>query len=335
MGATSTTAGLPTADAVIFNETFQTRFNEVLQQNANAFNGASGGALQLTGRDIMGWYEQQDQTDLIPNLVKERDPDSLSVTTDDKLQQTQKSGVKVFRRSQVANAHSYFRLKGQDPGELAIKVAEQLAVAQILDYLNTLITAIDAAIPNLAATAGTDDREVDHTGNTFKPEYINDARALMGDQGEGFNVVITHSKPWYDNRANQIADKHFQLTSNMIVFGGSPGYLGSIVIVTDSAALVDTVPIPDVYKTLVLRAGAAEAVVTNAIELLIERLSGQENLVTRFQGEWDWLLSFMGYSWNEGAGGTKPANTALGTPANWTQTATDIKNTMGVRILTD
>ena len=69
-------------DFVIYEDQFFAGVTEVLEQNTDAFNAASGGAIQLITQAKLGDYEQQAFVSSISGLVARRVTTSVSAATD-------------------------------------------------------------------------------------------------------------------------------------------------------------------------------------------------------------------------------------------------------------
>ena len=104
--------------------------------------------------------------------------------------------------------------------------------------------------------------------------------------------------------------------------------LGRPVVVTDSPALLAG----GNYSTLGLVAGAATVEESEGQTIMFEPVTGKENLVYRFQGEYAYNVGCLGFKWKKEAG-ENPADTALAAPANWTKNVSSDKLTAGCRLL--
>jgi hypothetical protein len=108
-----------------------------------------------------------------------------------------------------------------------------------------------------------------------------------------------------------------------------PG-LGRPILVTDSASLINTTPNPDQYFILGLTAGGVQLIDTETNDLIIDDVTGLEQLVRRYQGEYAFNVGIKGFQWDVTNGGSNPAAAALGTGSNWDKVVTDNKDTAGV-----
>ncbi|MEM8495225.1 MAG: major capsid protein, partial [Planctomycetota bacterium] len=106
------------------------------------------------------------------------------------------------------------------------------------------------------------------------------------------------------------------------------GTLGRPIIVTDSPVLY-TDATRDSYSVLGLTPMAAECVVSESDDLLIERVGGNENITYRYQWEGAWTAKVKGYAYQTTAG-TNPTDATLALTSSWSKVVTDDKDTAGV-----
>ena len=79
-----------------------------------------------------------------------------------------------------------------------------------------------------------------------------------------------------------------------------------------------------------LVAGAVEVENSEQQEIVVQDVTGLENLVVRFQGEYAYNLGIMGFKWDMSNGGVNPDATAVATAGNWDSVATSFKDYAGV-----
>jgi len=317
------------SDFIIYHDEFFGGMVEILQQNAEAFNEASSGAIRLVTMAHRGDYEKESFFKSIAALVSRRDPTSTSGVTDTALTQGERVGVKLNRRiGPVSDTLDAFRKIAEDPSEFSFLLGQQIGPAVAIEYLNSSLTALSAAIGAVAAL------NYDHTAvgsGTLSHTALVRGLSKFGDRASRVIAWVMHSKPYFDLIENAIADKIFE-EAGLVVYGGQPGTLGKPVIVTDDAALTNTTPDPDEYYILGLVEGAAEASESEQREIVTDTITGEENLRYRIQGEYAFNLKLKGYTWDVTNGGANPNAAALGTGSNWDKVASDNKLTAGIRI---
>jgi len=140
---------------------------------------------------------------------------------------------------------------------------------------------------------------------------------------------------YFDLVLDQVAANITPL-SNFNIATGTPVTLNRPVIITDSASLKTQLTSPDLdnYFTLGLTAGAVEVENTEEQEIVVQDVTGNENLSVRWQGEYAYNLGLKGFKWDVGNGGANPTATNVGTGTNWDTHFTDVKNRAGVVAMT-
>ena len=72
--------------------------------------------------------------------------------------------------------------------------------------------------------------------------------------------------------------------------------------------------------------------VTETSDIVIDDVTGLENIITRLQGEFAYNVGVKGFKYDVGNGAANPNATALGTGSNWDLAASDLKSVAGVVI---
>jgi len=310
----------------IYEEQFYAGFSEVLEENANIFNEQSAGAIRLVPRRLIGNYEQGSFFTNITDLVTRRDLTSVASATDQAAQMDELVSVKVARKiGPVANTLDSFRKIGRDQQELSFVLGQQIGQAVGINYVSAVVTSLVAAMGG-QANARTFTAEA-----TTTPTHTHLANMLagMGDRSDRIVAWVMHSKSYWDLVGQAIADNVYEV-AGVTIYTGNVASFGRPVIVTDNAALIDTVPATDEYKVLALVAGAAEVTESEEREIVGEMVTGLEQLVFRLQGEYSFNLGMRGYKWDMANGGANPLDAALGTASNWDFVMDDVKSGPGV-----
>lgn len=318
------------SDFKIYPEQYYGGMYESIAQNINAFNGASNNALVLTNENIKGHYEYESFISF-KDIVSRRDITSTGSATDLSLAQSEFVNVKLNRiLGPVAQTIDAWKKIDEDPEVMSFILGQMAAEQKTKDYLNSLLLAVEAAID------GQSDLKYDATGETTKTlthSHLVSGLAKMGDQGERVVAWVMHSKPFWDLVGQAITDKITNV-SDTVIYGGSPGTLGRPVIVTDSSALHDdNGSLTDTYNVLGLVAGGATVKETEPDTVAFELVTGLDNLVYRYQGEYAFNTGVKGFQWDVTNGGSNPTDADLGTSSNWDKVANDIKDLAGVKVL--
>lgn len=321
------------SDFKVYDEQLTTGLWEGLSQFSDGFNAGSGNTIRLVPRDRRGHYSYESFFKSIAGVVSRRDTTSTAAATDQALPEDEQISVKINRKfGPVAQTVDAWKKVGSDPREMSFVLGEMMAEEVALDMINTAILAGEAAIEGQAAF------NYDATAQTTKTmthTHLIKGMALMGDFSGRLRAWVMRGKPYHDLLAQAVADNVFEVGGVVIAAGNVPTFNKPTVVI-DAPALTDANgSLIDTYNTLCL--------VENAIvieeseeppEIAFDLITGLENLVYRFQGEYSYNIKIKGMKWNVGAGGANPTDGALGTTTNWTLAATNAKHGPGIRVKT-
>lgn len=311
------------SDFVIYHEEFFGGFSETLEQNTNAFNAASNGAIRMTPNRLRGDYEKESFIKSVTNLVTRRDLTSTSGVTDLAMTQGENVGVKINRKiGPVANTLDSFKKIARDPQEMSFLLGQQVGQGVAVDMLNTAVAALDGALRAQASQL------YDGTAGTPTHGGLVQMIAKMGDAGDRITAFIMHSKSYYDLVGQAITDKITDV-ANVAIYQGTTATLGRPVVVTDAPALLVS-GTPDEYGILGLVDEACTINESEERNIVSDTVTGLENLVLRIQGEYAYNLKLKGMTWDITNGGANPLDAAVATGTNWDQVATDDKSLPGV-----
>lgn len=321
------------SDFKIYHEEFFGGYVEILEQNANAFNGASQNAIQLIPDRMRGDYEKESFIQSIATLATRRDTTSVAAATDTALTQGELVGVKLNRRiGPVANTFDSFKKIEQNPQAMSFMLGQQIGKAVAVEMINTALASLNAALAGQAALTHDASAAVDPDGPGLTHTNMVTAMAQFGDASAQIVAWVMHSKNYFDLVKTAIADKIFEV-AGVTIYSGNVATFGRPVVVIDSASLIDTVPVPDEYAVLGLATGAATLNESEGRDIVSDVVTGLDNLVIRLQGEYAYNLKLRGMAWDITNGGANPADAALATSTNWDKAATDDKSLPGVRLV--
>ena len=320
------------SDFQIYPEQYYGGMYESIAQNINAFNGASNNALVLVNENIKGHYEYESFVQF-KDIVARRDITSVSDATDLKLAQEELVNVKLNRiLGPVAQTLDAWKKIDEDPEVMSFILGQMAAEQKTKNYLNSILYAVESALDNVS------DLEYDATGastTTLTHSHLVSGMSKMGDQGQRIVAWVMHSKPFWDLMGQAISDKITNV-ADTVIYGGSPGTLGRPVIVTDSAALTDANgSATDTYNVLGLVAGAGTVKESEPDNVAFQMITGKDNLVYRYQGEYAFNVGVRGFQWDVSNGGSNPTDATLSTATNWDKVANDVKDCAGVRIVVE
>lgn len=324
------------SDFKIYQEYLHTRVNELLTQNGNVFGAASNGAIRLTTQSILGDYQYKSFfQNLGTGLAARRDTTSVSGQTDTPMTQQELISVKLNRKLiPVSQTRDAFRkIFGRfSETEFTGLVAEQAANAMQLEMLNTAIAAAAAALKGQTASYVTES-----SLGAISSGSLVSSLAAFGDQAQRIVCWVMHSKPYYDLVRSQI-NANITGISNFAIAQASPVTFNRPVIVTDSSALVSNPGLsPDVtlqYYTLGLVSDSIVVENSEEQEVVVQDVTGLENLSVRIQGEYAYNLSVKGFQWDVTSGGANPTASAVATGTNWDPAYGSVKDRAGIALNT-
>lgn len=314
----------------VFNQYFIGPTIETLGQMIEKFNGASGGAIQLSTTGFDGDFLQESFFAAIHSARRrvDRYAAQANVSPTD-LTQLRHDGVKVAGGFGPIRYEPSQMTWLQQPTARGIEVASRnFAEALLQDQLNSAIAALVAAISN-QPTATRDITAGASAVITYST--LNEAHALFGDRSADIVANVMTGSMYHKLIGQNLANstRLFQAQGVTIV-----DILGKAVVVTDAPAL-STSGSPGVDRVLGLTSGAAIVYDAGDVISNIQTNNGQTRIETTMQVDYSFGLSLKGYSWDIANGGKSPTDAELATGSNWDKVATDIKQTAGVIAIGD
>lgn len=333
-------AGTTSGDVKIYQPQFQGAFIETLQQNIEAFNEQSGGALVMQTRELKGEYEYEAFFDEVSNISR-RDPsqESSATLSATKLTQDEFISVKLHR---VNGPYEWNRsaafIAGFDPARFSLAMGRQAAVGVPREQLNLALRALEAKLDAVAAL------EHDATGgdtdatDTIETSDLVAGLKLFGDQASRIILWVMHSKVFFDLLQSQLASTATVFGTDPFgntIYNAMPALLNRRVLVTDSDALISNSDVSTgapVYSTLGLTAGAAKIELTELPFGVIEGpITGSQNLFYRAQVEYGYNLSLKGCAYLTSSN-ANPTDATVATGSNWVTKVADNKLLPGIII---
>lgn len=311
-------------DLQVFNKQTYAAMTEVVDQQVNAFNEASGGTLVLTAGQNQGDFSMEASFKQIAGLVRRRNAYGSGAVAAKRLEHLLNVSVKVAAGTPpIEFEKQQYTWILQNPELAAIKIGEQLAVAQVQDQLNAGIRALVASISGNAAVV--------HDGSAAAPTFrvLNKGASKFGDRASSLRAWVLHS-----TTLHSLFDNALTNAENLFEFGTVNvlrDAFGRLFVVTDSDALVNAGDTPT-YNTLGLVDGAGIVQPNGDFHAVLLDTVGGENIKSTYQAEWTYNVGVKGYAWDTAAGGKSPTDAAIGTSANWDKVATSNKDTAGVLV---
>lgn len=308
------------SDMQIYNSLAQTAYLERLQDNLEAFNAASNGAIVYRNEIIEGdtghkaFYK-------IGGSIAHRDVNSESSIVTKKIGSGEAVSVKVpYKYGPYASTEEAFKRRARTIEEFAHVVGQDLADAMMEGRLAYALAALEGAISTNSSMIAPGSIAVDGR------KALTRAMRTFGDRFNRIALWVMDSTTYFDivdealGNASQIYGE-----SEIVVYGGLPGTLGKPVLVSD------TVPAGLAFG---LQGGAVQVIESQAPGFRAYDINDQENLAVGIRAEGTFNLDVMGYSWNPAAnkGGVNPNLGTVGTDDSWTKHATSDKMTAGVML---
>jgi hypothetical protein len=305
---------------------------ETLTQASNYFNTA-GGAINLSTVSRRGDYAKESFFKSIATIVSRRDTTSVSSATDLPLLMDEIISVKLNRKiGPVTQTYDAFAKIAMDmtPEAFSFLLGNMIGKGMQVEMLNSALRAGRAALvqnTDVLYDAGT---------GTLTTANLVDGLAKFGDRSNEIVAWVMHSKNWFDLMKHQIGTSaNGDIVSGVVVQGANPLTLNRPVIVTDSDALKvaggsGSGAYTD-YHVLGLTANGLVVENTETERMVLDEVTGLENLVIRLQGEYAYNLGVKGYKYDTGVG-VNPTDTNVGTSTTWDLAATSYKDVAGVII---
>jgi len=316
------------SDLQVYSEYAYASFTEVLQQQVELFNAATGGALVLSSAANQGDFSQQAFfAKIAGGTVRRRNAYGSGSVAEKTLSQLEDVSVKVAAGTPpIRIDRGQFTWIQQNPQVAGAVLGQQIAVDQMADMLNT---GLGCAYTALAQES---DVVFDASGLSgalanVTWSNLNKAQALFGDRSARIGVWIMHSTPMHSLYGNNLTNGERLFTYGTVNVLRDP--FGKLLVMTDSPQLV-TAGSPDKYHVLGLTPGAVIIGQNNDFDANEEAKNGNENIVRTYQAEWTYNVGVKGFAWDKTTGGKSPNDAALFASANWDKYATDPKDLAGV-----
>ena len=317
-------------DMKVFNDFVYDSVTETIDQEVQKFNAASQGTITLTSKRNVGDYAMKASFAAISGLVRRRNAYGSGSVNAVALAMLQNNSVKVAGGTPpIKWEPQQLSWIQQNPEVAGVVIGEQLAMAMLQDELNSAIGAAAAAVRNV----GSDVTYTVGSKGTLTLNGLNYGAAKFGDRSQAIKAWVMHSKPFHD-----LLDTALTNSSQLFQFGTvqvRQDGMGRVFIVTDSPNLAQHIVSPDVYDyvTLGLVQDAIAVEDNNDFFANTDTTNGQENIERTYQAEWTFNLALKGYTWDVGSGSHSPTDAVLKTGTNWDKTATSIKDTLGVAVV--
>jgi hypothetical protein len=314
-------------DFKIYQDQINGAVVETVMQFLDAFNAPSNNTIVLQTEAERGDFRYESFFTEGGDVTYRNPNDATTDLTDNPLLQDEDISVKLHRTFVKAVTRNQWLRVGADPAMFSRLLGIMFAKKMLKDMLNTGIAACAAA---LAGVAG-DVLKYDGSGAGLTHLDLNSGLSKFGDQAGSILCWVMHSVPWHALVGSAIGTERLEVSA-FAVQQGVTGTLGRPVVVTDSPALV-LAGSPHKYITLGLTENAIRLQDSESPYTASQEVTGKANLFQRLQTEYAYNLGLRGFKYRVGAGANPDAPT-VASSANWTQNATDIKNTAGIYVVT-
>ena len=318
-----------------FHERAYTTTTELLQQQVDLFNAASGGAIVLRAQPMVSDYQDSAFYKKLNGLVLRRNAYDDQPLTALNLEMLTETAVKVGAGTPPVNMNpNDLEWLQRDPDEMAAVYALQLAPEMLADMLNVAIAAAASAIKT-AHTAPAPlvyDKSNILNNQALTNGDLVEASSYFGDQAQRLRTWVMHSAPLHKLYQQNLSNLNqlFDYGNVRIV----ADIFGRNFIITDSPSLI-VAGTPAVYRTLGLAENGIIVGQNGDLRQNIDVRNGRTNITANMQSEWSYNLQLKGYAWDKTNGGASPSNAALALGTNWDKVATNNKDTCGVMLETE
>jgi hypothetical protein len=311
----------------VYDKAIKTVAIELVAQNIDAFNAASGGALLLSTEGFEGDFMKQSQFAGISGAFYDVDryaaPSNQSGLD---LSEIEKVSVKTAGGAKINLTPSDFTWMETSEQAAILAIATGIANGILADQLNKALLSAAAAIGNNSSA------NLDISGTAgISQSGINAANGLFGDRSQALSTIFMNGAGRTSIIGENLANASTLFNAgNVTVLN----VLGQLVVVTDSPAFY--VPgTPNEGKALMLQAGGVTVGNTTDIVTNLERTNGQSPIQGSYMVDYAFSIGIKGYAWDMANGGKSPVTGDLGTGANWDQYVDSVKDTAGVLLTYD
>lgn len=311
---------------VIYDEEYQTGVVEEIQRASVDLNQAAGGSMAMSTQNMRGEFMKETFFKDIEGIVRDRNPNDLSDSVADDITQGEEVSVKIHKSIHVEKALNAFNALGDDARSMSFVVGSIQGKRMAVDYLDTAIASVSAAIQSTA------DVVYDATAvvgkETISPVNLNRAKKRMGDQSQRIVAWVMDSTMHHDLVEEHIESKITNV-ADVAVSSGTSFSLGLPVIITDSPFLLveGEEGAPDTHIVLGLTQAAVQAIESEDRLVHSEIKSGKKNLIGLIQSEYAFTTKVKGCAYT---GAQHPTRSDLADSANWEYVVSDVKSGPGI-----
>ena len=313
---------------VIYNEQIRLRTIELIGQDLQKFNAASGNTIILSADGFTGDFSKASFAATLASAQRRVNRGGANTAqSSTNYNEKEVVGVKVaggfgpvlFEPSQMTYLLS-------NPEEAINNIAQGFADALLADQLNTGVGCAVAAIENQAGLVN-DVSALTSGAGALTQSALNGSHAKFGDMSQMLRADIMTGAAYHKllEKGLQNGERLFESTTVTV-----QSILGKIFVVSDIPALLET-GTPNKTKVLSLvDRGITSDIVTN-----LETSNGKKRIETTWQADYTFGAKLKGYAWDIANGGASPDDAALFTGTNWDSVMSSPKHTAGTLAIAD
>lgn len=320
------------ANMQVYDEQIRLRTIELLGQDLQKFNAASGGTIVLDMSRWMGNYTRESFYNSLAAAQRRVDRNAAQASAaGTALSESEMVGVKVAGGfGPVVFEPSQLTWLSSSPEEAINVISQGFADALLADQLNTVVGCAVAAIENIPALVNDVSAGVSGAG-ALTQSVLNGSHAKFGDMSGMLRADIMTGAAYHKllEKGLENGERLFESTNVTV-----QSILGKLFVVSDIPALTET-GTPN--KTKVLSIVAGGLVVDNASDIIthLDTSNGQTRIETTWQADYSFGIKLKGYAWQISTGGSSPTDAALFTGANWSNVMGSVKHTAGTLAIAD
>lgn len=320
------------ANMQVYDEQIRLRTIELIGQDLQKFNAASGGTIVLDMARWMGNYTRESFYNSLAaaqRRVNRYATNTTQAATD--LTESELVGVKVAGGfGPVRFEPSQLTWLSSNPQEAIDVIAQGFADALLADQLNTIVGCAVAAIENQAALVNDVSAQTGGAG-ALTQTVLNGSHAKFGDMSGMLRADVMTGAAYHKllEKGLENGERLF-MSSNVTV----QSILGKIFVVSDIPALTEA-GTPNKTKVLSLVVGGA--ICDNASDIVtnLDTTNGQTRIETTWQADYSFGAKLKGYAWDIANGGASPNDADLFTGTNWDLVMASVKHTAGTLAIAD
>tara|TARA_R110002020_G_scaffold466637_1_gene689325 strand:- start:173 stop:1153 length:981 start_codon:yes stop_codon:yes gene_type:complete len=316
----------------VYNEQIRLRTIELIDQDLQKFNAASGNTIILSSEGFMGDFSRESFATTLAGAQRRvnRYGANGSVTAT-AYGEDEMVGVKIhggfgpvlFEPSQLTALQS-------NPQEAINNIAQGFADALLADQLNTGVGCAVAAIENQSSLVNDVSAGSDGAG-ALTQSALNGSHAKFSDMSQLLRADIMSGAAYHKllEKGLDNGERLFQSTNVTV-----QSILGKIFVVSDIPALYEA-GTPNKTKVLSLVDRAIIIDNTSDIVTNLETTNGKGRIETTWQADYTFGAKLKGYAWDVSNGGKSPDDAALFTGSNWEVKMASLKHTAGTLAIAD